>query len=141
MKTKKWIYFICILACISCKTNNLNNLGNNFNLLEGDHTQDRKIVFCTAKSGDECYAGIPVIPSRKDTISVYVSKVNSNNNWIIAETLNKDKSKSYWIIKKQDYATLKKKDLDSIIQKNVFGPFTKSDFLIKKKNSNISINF
>jgi len=141
MKTKIWVCFFCILACLSCKKDSVNNLGNNFNLLEGDNIQDSKIVFCTAKSGNECYAGIPVIPSRKDTLSLYVSKVKSNNNWIVAETFNTDKSNSYWIIKKEDYTSFKKSDLDSIIQTNVNGPLTKNDFLTKKNSLKILINF
>lgn len=131
-------------ACSSiCESFGAHDFGNNLTLLEGDRTEDRVIVYCTGRSAGCCDAGIPVIPSRVDTLSQYVQSATADLNWIIAKTVNKDKSKGYWIIDKNFKIDLAKCDVvncDSIIQSHIIGPLDSTDFEEKIKVSNINLH-
>jgi hypothetical protein len=99
--------------------------------MAGDEESDVILIYCTGRSGGCCDAGIPVIPSRNDTISKYVIAANSNKKWLVASTINYDSSKSYWIVNKDFEVNLnncEKIDCDSTIQLHVKGPFTFSDY-------------
>lgn len=118
------------------------SLGNNYHLLEGDN-KDRVIVYCTGKNWGACHAGIAVVPSTKDTSTLYVENANEDNDWILAKTKNKDKSESYWIIYKNfkvDLNNCIKNNCDSIIQSHVTGPLTFHSFKSKLKELHIELN-
>src|SRR4030042_1647524 len=136
------LMILVFYSCNYCKFFGDNKLGGNFTLLEGDQVEDRVIVYCTDKSGGCCNAGIPVIPSRIDSISSYVANAISNDIWIIARTINKDKSESYWIINKDFEVKLQYDDggkLNSLIQSYVSGPFDLLTFQKKKEELKIDL--
>jgi hypothetical protein len=119
-------------------------LGNNLDLLEGDHIQDRVIVFCTGKSGGSCVSGIPVIPSYKDLATWYVQVAESNEKWVIAMAMNRNKSNSYWIINKNfkvDLSNYGKTDCDSILQSHVIGPLNFAEFQNKIQELKTELDF
>ena len=120
-------------------------LGNKLTLLEGDRTEDRIIVYCTGYSGGACIAGIPVIPSRKDTNTLYVDVAKSNSDWLIAKSIRLNKqTQDYWIISKAfNIANLNCETIncDSILQSKVIGPLSITDFSIKREQLKIDLNF
>ena len=129
-------------SCNYCKLFGDNKLGDNFSLLEGDKIGDRVIVYCTGKSGRCCHAGIPVIPYRSDSTSSYVADAISNDKWIIAITINKTMSESYWIINKDFKAEFQYDDdgkFESVIQSHVTGPLDLSSFQKKKEELEIDL--
>lgn len=116
------------------------DLGDGLSLMEGDKTEDRVIVYCTGKSGGECFIGIPVIPSRRDSTSRYVEKAVSNQKWMLASTVNRNKSKSYWIVSKGfkvDIDNCETINCDSVIQAHVIGPLNIVAFKSQLKKLNI----
>ncbi len=123
-----------------------NDLGNNFSLMEGDRTEDRIIVYCSGRSAGACMAGTPIVPVYSRHMdsgghyAEYVETAKSNDNFIIAKTLQvKDKRANYWIINKDfSIANCDKISCDSIIQSHVFGPLDKNEF--QKRTSELKIN-
>jgi hypothetical protein len=106
-------------------------LGNNLDLLEGDHIQDRVIVYCTGKSGGACTGGMRVIPSNKDSATWYVQSAECNDKWVVAKAMNRNKSISYWLINKDfniDLLNCEKIDCDSVLQCHVIGPLDFAEF-------------
>ncbi len=149
--TGSCIFFILTFLIVSC--NEMwgdHSLGNNFNLLEGDRTEDRLIVYCTGKSAGACKGGIPVIPTYarhyddKGRYAEYVETAKSSGNWILAKSIQiKNKKENYWIISKNfDIENLNcdKINCDSIIQSHVTGPLSIIDFQKKIKELNMSIS-
>jgi hypothetical protein len=149
MKRKRIIQFsviailLFILVFYWCDLWGAHNLGHKFVLLEGDKTEDRVIVYSTVKWGC-CHAGIPVIPpSVYDDYTSYVDVAKSNHSWIIARSVNHDANFSYWIINKRfnlDLEKWKDKNCDSIIQKNVYGPYTFESFIKTADSLQVDIN-
>lgn len=141
---KKLKFFLVLLLIYSCNTS---NLGDNFFLLEGDKKEDRVIVYCTGKDEKECHSGIPVIPTydkqfKNDAYAEYVELVKANRDWIIARTISVENNyNNYWILSKDI-----KVDLDNcsgncrdIVKSNIYGPFSQSNFLNKKRELNIEL--
>jgi hypothetical protein len=147
MKKLTSIGFILVLVLAtsySCIFLTNNNLGNNFSLLEGDKIEDRIIVYCTGESLGSCYSGVPVIPSREDTLTLYVIEAKSDADWIIAKTKSLDKTIKYWIVDKRFKMQFEYDDEGKFyesIQKQVNGPYEKDEFNTQLKNSNINLNF
>ena len=126
-----------------------NDLGDNFSLLEGDRIEDRIIVYCTGRSGGACMAGtyiVPVYSRHYDSTghyAEYVETAKSNDDFIIAKTLQvQDKRANYWIIDK-DFSidNCDKINCDSIIQSHVFGPFDKNEFQQKASELKLNLRF
>jgi hypothetical protein len=121
------------------------DLGNKLTLLEGDKTEDRLIVYCTGYSGGACMAGTPVIPSRQDSITLYVKDAESNKHWVIARSLRKqNRTEDYWIINKDfniENLDCDQNDCDSIIQSHVKGPFRRAEFNAVKSQLGIHLGF
>jgi hypothetical protein len=125
-------------------------LGNHLSLLEGDRKEDRIIVYCS-NNGGTCYGGIPVVPiykrqfDEKGRYAEYVQRAVSNEDWVIAETIEiKNKQKNYWIIKKAFHiedVDCSKINCDSILQSYVTGPLSISDFQTQIKKFNIDLSF
>jgi len=123
-----------------------NDLGNNFSLLEGDRIEDRIIVFCGGRSAGACMSGIPIVPvysrqfDSEGHYAEYVESAKSNNDFIIARTLQvNDKRENYWIISKSfNLDNCDKVKCDSLIQSHVFGPLEQNEF--QKKISELKVN-
>ncbi|GEO11113.1 hypothetical protein [Segetibacter aerophilus] len=123
-----------------------NDLGDNFSLLEGDRTEDRIIVYCSGRSAGACMAGTPIVPvysrhmDSEGQYAEYVETANSNDNFIIAKTVQlKDKRTNYWIITKgYGIDNCDKINCDSIIQSHVLGPLDQNQF--QKEASKLKIN-
>ena len=142
---KSFIFLIILFvfgAC--CGFFGDNDLGDNFSVLEGDRIEDRAIVYCTEKSGRCCYSGIPVLPSRTDSLTSYVINANSDKGWIVAKTKRKNGAYDFWIINK-DFKTEFKYDdggkLYETIQTHVVGPLSELEFTRQVEERHISINF
>lgn len=136
------LIMLTINSCSCCRLFGDNKLGDNFSLLEGDKTEDRMIVYCTGKSAGCCYAGIPVIPSRSDSLSLYVSNAVHNDKWIIATTINKNKTENYWIIDKDFKLEFQYDDggkLYDMLQKLVIGPLDKINLQQEKERLGIKL--
>jgi len=133
--------FFIILSYYWCDLWGSHNLGRKFVLLEGDKTEDRIIVYSTLKWGC-CYTGIPIIPPKvNDKYTSHIDKVKSNQKFIIARSVNRDGNFSYWIVNKEFEFDLEKwrdKNCDSVLQKNIYGPF-KFDSL-KKVSDSLKVN-
>ncbi len=148
-KTILLIFFVLISlltfsSCNYCKLFGDNRLGDKFTLLEGDKTEDRIIVYCTGKSWGCCYTGIPVIPSRTDSVSRYVIDAVSNEKWIIANTIKKDNLVSYWIIDKDFDVEFMYDDggkLYNKIQSHLTGPMDSTRFYQSLKERKIDLRF
>lgn len=126
-----------------------NDLGGNFSLLEGDRMEDRVIVFCSGRSASVCNGGtyiLPIYSRHMDSAgqyAEYVETAKSNDDYIIAQTLQiADKRRNYWIIDK-DFSINKfdKEKCDSIIQSHVFGPFDEGEFKRRKDELKLDLNF
>jgi hypothetical protein len=90
------------------------------------------------------YTGIPIVPSRKDTTTLYAEEVRFDKNWILVKAVNKDRSAAYWIIDKNFEVDLTNCDsisCDSTIQAHVLGPFSIDRLTEKKLELNINLNF
>lgn len=124
---------------------NSSNLGDNFFLLEGDNINDRVIVYCTGKDNNECYSGIPIIPTYERQFSngryaEHVELAKSNKDWILARTVTVDgNQKYYWILNKRINGSSSNDELKNSIGKNVYGPFDSTKFLNKKKELGINM--
>ncbi|MBP6871377.1 MAG: hypothetical protein KBC43_05170 [Bacteroidales bacterium] len=80
------IIILILNSCNYCRLFGDNKLGGNFSLLEGDKIEDRMIIYCTGRSAGCCYTGIPVIPSRSDSLTHYVLDAVYDDKWILAKT-------------------------------------------------------
>lgn len=136
-----FMLFFC--SCNLCSLFGSYNLGNQFVLLDGDKMEDRMIVYNTTKEGC-CHSGIPIIPSRLDTVTKYVHTALSNKEWIIARAITNEKQESYWIVNKNfsvDVSNCEKINCDSIIQSHVIGPLDFKSFKKKIRELNIELSF
>ena len=132
-----------LLISSCCSVWGAYDLGNHLTLLEGDHTEDRVIVYCTTKNGC-CDAGIPIIPSREDSITLYVEKAEYNKLWIIVKGVNREDNNNFWIIDKNFQVEFKLDDggkLYDTIQNHVIGPLNLTEFKDKKQALNIHLDF
>ena len=126
-----------------------NDLGDNFSLLEGDISEDRIIVYCGGRIAGACKFGTPIVPvytrhmDSAGRYAEYVETAKSNDNFIIAKTLQvKDKRANYWIIDKSfSIDNCDKINCDSIIQSHVVGPLDKSEFQKKVAELKLNIKF
>lgn len=120
---------IIFTALASCSTfSGERSLGKNLTVIEGKKDEDRKIFYCPDKN-KECSEGLKLIPANP---SEYVEAVTSNDDWIIARTVEiNGKKESYWIINKdfslgdKDCGTT---DCGDYIRTFVSGPLTLEDF-------------
>ncbi|MCU7548295.1 DUF3997 domain-containing protein [Chitinophagaceae bacterium LB-8] len=144
LEIKNWcLLFAILFLTSSCRQMwGDNPLGDSLSLLEGDRKEDRIIVRCTGYSGGACYIGEQLIPGydrhmdAEGHYAEYVEKATSNNDWIIAKSIQvKDKSENYWIIDK--HFSSKKGNS----QFNVMGPFKLLEFRNKTKELNIDLEF
>jgi hypothetical protein len=141
---KGFIIWLFAMMFFSCSFWDDNNLGNNFSLLEGDKIEDRLIVYCSGRSLGCCNSGIPVIPSREDTLNLYVIEAKSNKDWIIVKTKSTDKTIKYWAVDKNFKMKPEYDDggkFYEFIQTRVIGPFEKNEFEKQLKNKNINLEF
>jgi hypothetical protein len=127
---KKNLYLVPMFAAlISCSTfSGERSLGKNLTVVEGQKDEDRKIFYCPDKN-KACTEGIKLIPNNT---SEYVEAVTSNDDWIVARTIEiNTKKESYWIVNK-DF-TLGDKDCGTTdcgeyIRTFVNGPLNLEDF-------------
>jgi hypothetical protein len=139
-----FIFVLALATSYSCNFLANNNLGNNFSLLEGDKMEDRIIVYCTGESFGSCYSGVPVIPSREDTLTLYVIEAKSDADWIIVKTKSTDKTIKYWVVDKRFKMKFEYDDegkFYEFIQKQVIGPYEKDEFNNQLKDRNINLDF
>lgn len=132
-----------LLIASCCRLGGVEDLGNNIYLLEADKYEDRQVIYCTTNDVC-CNSGIPIIPAGADTLTSHPERVKANDNWIIVESINLDKSKSYWVIDKNVKLDLNRCDVvdcDSILQSHVTGPMTMDDFNREKQSRNIQLHF
>lgn len=131
------LFLIVMFSTLSCRQVwGDNDLGNNFSLLEGDRIEDRIIVYCTGRSARVCRSGTYIVPTYSRHLdstghyAEYVETAKSNDNFIIARTLQiNNKKKNYWIINKDfSLENCGEMNCDSIIQSNVIGPLDYSQF-------------
>jgi hypothetical protein len=130
MNEIKLFYVLFIITVItSCSTfSGERSLGKNLVVIEGKKDEDRKIVYCPDKK-KSCSEGMKIIPTND---SEHVEAVTSNDEWIIARTVEiNGKRESYWIINKdfslgdQDCGTT---DCGDYIKTYVSGPLSLEDF-------------
>lgn len=142
---KKYIILITTIIFSSCcSLSGSRNLGKNIFLLEGDRIEDRIIVYCTAKEKGCCQSGSYIIPREygehfeNGKYAQYVEKAESNGKWIIAQTKHlKSSNENYWIIEKN----FDSKNSYQEVNEYVFGPFTLEEFLNKKEELKIRVDF
>ncbi len=143
------VLFISIFFLFTCRELwGDHPLGNHLDLLEGDHIQDRIIVYCSSKDFGTCTGGVPVIPTYEHEFidgkyAEYVETAKSNQNWVIAKSLQiKDNKEKYWIINKDfDVENADKINFDSIIQAHITGPLDIIAFKKKLREFNIDLSF
>jgi hypothetical protein len=126
---KRFLYFLISLALSSCSTfSGERSLGKNLTVIEGKTNEDKVIVYCPNKD-KPCIEGIRVIPP---TTSEYVDDLRSNEEWIIARTVElSSKKENYWIINKDFTLGDKdcgKEDCGDYVKTFVSGPLTFEDF-------------
>ena len=149
MNLVKYLFVMIVILCSSCgncESWGDINLGGEFTLLEGDRIGDRAIIYCIGRENPEdcCSGGIPIIPSRDKSSVDYIDLVKYNDKWIIAKSVNLNKSVSYWLVDKE-FDTNWEYDDGGIfyrrIQKNVYGPFNSQSFSHQLIKHNIELNF
>lgn len=142
---KSFAFFTVLFVLASCcGFFGDNDLGNNFSLLDGDRVEDRTIVYCTGKSGGCCNSGIPVIPSKTDSLTNYVLSAASDRNWIIAKSKSKGSTHGFWIINKDFKAEFEYDDggkLYETIQAHVVGPLNELEFKKQCEKKHITLKF
>lgn len=138
---RKLFYFLIIsTAFASCsRLSGERSLGKNLTVVEGKKDEDRKIFYCPDKD-KACSEGIKVIPN---STSAYVDAVTSDDDWVIARTIDiQDKKESYWIINK-DFSLGDKdcgtSDCGEYIKAYVNGPLTLEDFDGHKEELKINL--
>jgi hypothetical protein len=83
-------------------------------------SKQNDITYCFR--GKKCYqSGYLVIPSN-------ITNYNYNHNWIVAETVDRNKSKKYWVVKKISINISERRANISRVEGNVYGPYTKARF-------------
>ncbi|MEI9919536.1 MAG: hypothetical protein WDO14_12125 [Bacteroidota bacterium] len=137
---KTFFCFLVLLSLASCSTfTGEHSLGKNITLIEGDKDEDKKIFYCPDKT-KPCSEGMRVIPAVDNE---YVDDSRSNDQWIIARTVNiSSKKESYWIINK-DFALgdkdCGKEDCGNYIKTFISGPLTLEDFNGHRKELRITL--
>jgi hypothetical protein len=127
------------------------HLGNNLYLSEGDHKEDKVIIFCNSKVLGSCSGGQYIFPTYSMHYTVeggyqeYIGQAKADTRWIIAETLNKvTNQEKLWILDKElgiVYGACNTNDCDSLIMKFVKGPFNKQGFNKVKDSLGIRVDF
>ena len=138
--TKLFYFLISFAVLTSCsRLSGERSLGKNLTVVEGKKDEDRKIFYCPDKN-KACSEGIRVVPN---STSEYVDAFSSNDEWIVARTVEiQGKKESYWIINK-DF-TLGDKDCGTTdcgeyIRTYVNGPLTLEDFEGHKEELKIEL--
>ena len=138
------VIVLSVVYSCSCGFWGDNDLGDNFSLLEGDKIADRVIVYCTERSGRCCHSGIPVIPSRTDSLTRYVINAYSDKNWIIAKTKQTNEMINFWIIDKNLNEKFEYDDggkFYETIQSHIIGPLNEIEFNKQLEKRNINLKF
>jgi hypothetical protein len=121
------------------------DLGNRLTLFEGNNSESRQIIYCTGYSGGACISGIPVIPSRQDTVTSYIVAAKSNTDWVIAKSKQvRGQEDMYWIISKKfsiEGLNCDNGICDSILQSKVSGPFELTQFKDRLSELKINLHF
>ena len=138
---RKLFYFLLLATTVvSCsRLSGERSLGKNLTVIEGKADEDRVIVYCPDKN-KACSEGIKIIP-RDD--SEYVDEVRSDDDWVVARTIEKNgRDESYWIINKdfslgdKDCGTT---DCGDYIKTFVSGPMSLEDFDGHKEELKINL--
>ena len=126
-----------IFSCDYCKTMyGEENLGSRFSLIR--ETENRVyILYCTSETC--CSSGLHIIPSK-------VVESAFDDRWIIAKSIEKDDIdlQHFWIVDKSnaiDIRSCRGEACDSVINANVHGPLTNTEFEMQKKLLDISLSF
>lgn len=153
MRNKIRIVFIPLLLILFFSSCNYcgffggaHDLGNKLTLFERDNQEGHNdIIYCSNYKDGCCFGGMYVIPSEGNQYYMYVDKAKSNDNWVIAKSIQeKDKKENYWIISKEfDIENLNCDEVncDSIIQSHVMGPLEIESFNEKLSELEIDLEF
>jgi hypothetical protein len=120
-------------SCDYCKLLGEENLGSNFSLIEAD--KDHIYINYCITDGC-CDAGIKAIPSK-------VVDVSFDYFFIIAKSRNSENDE-YWIVNKNfdfDLEECRDKNCREIVNSNILGPLTHSEYKTKKDSLGINLNF
>lgn len=136
-KTINFIMFslLAVASCDYCSAvYGEDKLGSRFTLVKENEDQVY-ILYCT--HGPCCRSGFNIVPSK-------VEKINFDNRWVIATSIQANKEESYWVIDKNFEIDLQNCDAtkcDSVIMSHVKGPLGYSEFLQAKESLKIDLSF
>lgn len=128
--------FIFLSSCSNWKFWGEEPLGNHFFVVNAGGI-DATLIYCTSSksSENECYAGIPVVPSR-------VLEYKYDYKWIIAKSRS-DSATTYWIIDKDfnDKLEFDNGFTEKVLLPHVTGPLDSTNFYSQLELKKINLQF